>query len=205
VAFTRRMVALDSNTDKLEFLITKGIFFLLGYVDQRMASVFGLDVFYMLATVEDKTRPIWIIIDSPGGELTSGLAIYDTIRILVKSGRTVNILAMGDVSSMAGCIMQAGSRRYALPSTQFGVHQARIGPSDEKTEVNEMKDNARELDRLNDIVLGLISGRTGMPMKELKRKSKKTDLNLNAQEALSFGPHGLIDEITEVPPFLSIL
>lgn len=189
---------------KLETLYSKGIFVVPGTVDDGMAFTFMMDLFYSeLSGSVNKDAPLWVVVNSPGGLIPHGLGVYDIIRALIAKGRTVNTIGYGEVASMAVCIMQAGSQRYSLPNTQYLIHQASYsGGGDERREVNEMAEDAKELERMNNIVLGIISERSGMDMKKLKKISKKTDYSLNPRDAKNFGPKGLIDEIVTTPPFL---
>ena len=147
-------------------------------------------------------KPLWVFINSPGGDIFQGLAIHDFFKALRNHGIEINIVGMGLVASMAVSILQAGTRRYAFPNTQFTVHQASLtGGGDRQQEVNEVVEQAKELERLNEIVLETIDERSGMNMEELKRLSKKTDYSVSAESAKRFGPNGLIDEIVTTFPF----
>jgi len=120
----RKVMRLDPGDEKRELLAEKGIFFL-DEIDENNAYVIFLEVIYL--HLINFNSPIWIILNSPGGDAASGLAIIDTIRALVKKGRVVNILGVGEVASMATAVMQAATKRYCLPNTQFLVHQVRDG------------------------------------------------------------------------------
>ncbi len=186
---------------KLETLIKKNVFFLVGIIDCRMSYTLLMDLVYQKLT-KPVEGPMWAIINSPGGMLEQGLAIYDTMQMLAKTGTQVNTVAIGDMASMAVSILQAGTRRYSLPNSQFTLHQAALGGVPGRQEVNSLMDIAKELERQNKIVLQIIAERSGMPMEELFELSKKTDFSMNAQAALKFGKHGLIDEVITSLPFL---
>lgn len=195
-----RSVRIDAIDEKLETLANKGIFMLGGPID--LGSVGGLltNVLPMLS-FEDK-KPIWVLLDSPGGDITQGFAVHDFLRALVEQEWQVNILCIGQVASMAVAIMQAGTKRYSFPNTQFTIHQASLySEGDDRIEVNKMAEETRELKRLNHIVLKIIADRSGIEMRQLLKRSKKTDYSINAEEAKKFGQHGLIDEIVTTFPF----
>jgi len=191
---------LEPGDEKRYALADRGILILDDEINGAASYSLTLDFLYRHLLDIDTT--IWIILNSPGGEVAYGLAIYDGIRMLVENGKTINILGMGHVASMATAIMQAASRRYSLPHTQFLVHQVHqtIGFF-EVEEVNQGKERVEETERLNDIVMGLIANRAGIELAKLKELSKKTDVWLDPVQARQLGPNGLIDEIVTRIPF----
>ena len=204
MADIRSMIRTSVVDHKLETLMKKNVFFLVGVVDCRMSSTLLMDLVYQKLT-EPVEGPVWAIINSPGGLLGQGLAVYDTLRMFAEKGMQVNTVAIGDMASMAVCVLQAGTRRYSLPNAQFVVHQARglPGIGEDLPEVNELLESAKESERQNKIVLQIIADRCGMPMGKLFEISKKTDCAMNAEAALKFGKHGLIDEVVTSLPFLN--
>ncbi|KKR02541.1 MAG: ATP-dependent Clp protease proteolytic subunit [Candidatus Yanofskybacteria bacterium GW2011_GWA1_39_13] len=197
----RRHVDLDIVDEKMEFLADKGIFILGG--DVCMESFYALLVGILPKLYTQRDRRVWVILNSPGGDIFQGFAMYDFLKAIANQGVEVNVVGMGMVASMAVCIMQAGTKRYAFPNTQFTVHQASLSGGDQSQEVNEMIETAREVERINKIVLGIISERSGMDMEELLKISKKTDYSVDARNAIAgkFGPQGLIDEVITMFPF----
>lgn len=198
----RRVMRLDPIDEKIEFLADKGIFFLGGGIDT--VTFFGLftGILPKLYSFGNKKK-IWVVLDSPGGDIFQGLAIHDLLKAVAMQGVEVNIIGIGMVASMAVCIMQSATKRYAFPNTQFTVHQASMSGDGERQEVNEMIETAKEIERINEIVLKIISERSGMGMEELMRISNKTDYSVGADKATAqkFGPHGLIDEVVTTFPF----
>jgi ATP-dependent Clp protease protease subunit len=197
---TRKIIEISLPQAKLEELYLKGVFIVPGAIDMSSSVTLTMDLLYY--SFFNPAFPIWIVLNSPGGSIIQGLAMYDTIRALVESGREINIVGMGDVASMAVCIMQAGTKRYSLPNTQFIIHQASVHGSSDSEEVNNLAERTKEIQRQNDIVLNIIAERSGISMKRLKTISNKTDLAYNAVDAKAFGSHGLIDEILTSFPFL---
>lgn len=199
----RTVVNISLTEQRLDNFCRRGIFFVPGMIEGGTAmSIFiealnsGLDHF---------PKDSWFFINSPGGMIDQGFAIYDTIKMLVGSGRIVNTVGIGEVASMALVILQAGTKRYSFPNTQFMVHQASIFTEGdgERKEVNTLAEDAAELKRMNMIVLKILADRCGMDMKQLMRLSKKTDITISAQHAKDFGKNGLIDEIITTLPFLN--
>ena len=199
----RRMVKLNLAEVKLEKLFDNNVLFLPGVIDAATSLSLVLDVLHAGITQDVKKEPLWVIISSPGGEISSGFAIYDTLMMIRESGREVYTVGLGEVASMAVCILQTGTKRFSFPNTQFTVHQASIsGGEGGKREVNQFAEEAKELERVNKIVLTVISQRSGMDMKKLRTLSKKTDYSFDAKTAIEFGPLGLIDEVITCFPFM---
>lgn len=197
----RSVMRLMPGDEKRIALAQKGILLLDNEIDDSSFNIVTINLIYMVSVVLTPS-PIWIILNSPGGSVAQGFGIYDAIQMLVRKGKVVNILGLGHVASMATAVMQAGTRRYSTPLTQFLVHQIRstIGFFGMEEEVNQGRERQQEMDRINDIAMGLIANRAGMGLEEIKRLSEKKDFWLDPVSAKNFGKNGLIDEIiTELP------
>lgn len=189
---------IDVKTDLLE---KNGIIILGEEINSIASYTFCLDALFRWFNEEDpRAEPLWIVLNSPGGGVYEGFTIYDMIVALTKQGKEVNIVGIGMVASMAAFIMQAATKRYSLPCTQFLIHQIRESFYKEQ-EVDQAEERVKELKRLNDIVIGAIAKRSGMSPGKLKILAKKTDIWLNPEEAKNFGKKGIIDEIVETFPF----
>lgn len=195
----RRIMRLQPGDEKRMALAEKGILFL-EEINESSSYLVTLDFIYKHLCSINMT--VWIILNSPGGGVGDGFAIHDAIKALGER-RTVNILGIGRVASMATAIMQAGTRRYSWPNTQFLVHQVREAPSffNQGQEVNEGREKQQEMDRINDIVMGIIASRVGVDLGQIKKLSEKKEYWLDAEKARGFGSHGLIDEIVTGLPF----
>ena len=203
----RKVMSFKPGDEKRELLARNNIFFLNDEIDEGSSYMLSLGFLYShFLNKENKEvsdKPLWIILNSPGGFVHQGFAIYDSIAMLVKNGREINILGVGMVASMATFILQAATKRYSLPHTQFLIHQiSQTMTFFEKEEVNEGEERIEESKRINEIMLETIAKRCGVDIEELKKLSKKKDFWLSAEQAKSFGKNGLIDEVIEVPPFL---
>lgn len=196
----RTVMNFEPGDEKRFILADKGVLIMDDEIDGSASYSITLD--FMHRYLMGFKDPVWLLLNSPGGEVSHGFAIYDNIRMLVENGVTVNILGMGRVASMATAIMQAASRRYSLPHTQFLIHQIShtIGFF-ETEEVNQGKERIEEMERLNDIVMSLIADRTGIEVEKLKELSKKKDVWLDPLRAKQLGTNGLIDEIVTKFPF----
>lgn len=192
---------LEAGDEKRDFLGERGVLFLTGGIDEPTSYEINLNIMYLDATGSLDDKPLTVILNSPGGNVDDGLAIYDTLRMLVAKGRRVDIIGAGLVASMATVIMQAGTRRLSFPHTQFLVHQAsKIIGFFGSSEISHVQEEVKELERLNNIVLKVISDRAGMELDELKNLCRKTDYWLDAEGAKKLGTNGLIDEIVLTLP-----
>ncbi len=138
---------------------------------------------------EDPDRDINLYIQSPGGVVTAGLAMYDTMQFLKCP---VSTLCLGQAASMGAVLLAAGAtgKRYALPNARIMIHQVLGGASGQYTDVEIA---TREMQRMRDSLNGILSKHTGKPIEQIL---KDTDRNyfMSAQEAKDYG---LIDEIID--------
>jgi len=138
---------------------------------------------------EDPDRDINLYIQSPGGVVTAGLAMYDTMQFLKCP---VSTLCLGQAASMGAVLLAAGAtgKRYALPNARIMIHQVLGGASGQYTDVEIA---TREMQRMRDSLNGILAKHTGKPIEQIL---KDTDRNyfMSAQEAKEYG---LIDEIIE--------
>jgi ATP-dependent Clp protease, protease subunit len=141
----------------------------------------------LLLSAEDPRGDISLYINSPGGSVTAGLAIYDTIRLIPND---VSTLAMGLAGSMGQFLLTAGTKgkRFSLPHAQILMHQGSAGFGGTAADVEIY---AEQLDRLGTTVLRLTSEHTGQPMEKVERDSRR-DRWFTAEEALAYG---LIDHV----------
>jgi ATP-dependent Clp protease, protease subunit len=159
---------------------------LYGAVNQDMMAHFvNLSTYH--ATVSKK--PIDIFINTPGGEVMQGLAIYDQIKWLQRQKIKVTVTATGMCMSMGVPIMQAADVRRSTSHTRFLLHQMSYGAVGSHDSV---RDRVQESDRLVAILDGILVERSKLTLDELHRLTERKDYVLDANEALV---HGLIDEI----------
>jgi len=194
----KKVMRMLPGDEKRDLLQHHGILFLDDEIEEGATYTTCLDLIYLHKI--GFNRPLWIALKSPGGSIHEGLAIYDCVRALTQQGIPVNILGMGYVASMATVIMQAATKRFSFPHTQFLIHQLSQTVV-AKEEVNEGEERVEENKRINSICLQLIAERVGIDIKKLRALSKKKDYWLDAAGAKNFGTNGLIDEITLTFPF----
>jgi ATP-dependent Clp protease protease subunit len=141
---------------------------------------------YLASTSKE---PITLILNSPGGYVYEGLMIYNTMKRLVASGIELTCEVRGMAASMGAIILQAASKRVASSDTRFLIHEV---SSISWGTTSQLQEEAEEVKKLNELLNGIISKKTGKNLEELTALEKKTDVWFSAQEALNFG---LIDEI----------
>jgi len=136
---------------------------------------------------EDPDRDIFLYLNSPGGLITSGLAIYDTIQY-VKCD--VSTICIGQAASMAAVLLSAGAKgkRYALPNARLMIHQPLGGAQGQATDIEIA---AKEIVRYRELVEDILVKHTDQP-KERIHKDADRDFFMSAQEAVEYG---LIDEV----------
>jgi len=143
----------------------------------------------LLLSAEDPRGVISLYINSPGGSVTAGLAIYDTMRLIPND---VSTLALGLADSMGQFLLTAGTpgKRFALPHAQVLMHQGSAGFGGTAADVEIY---ANQLERLGQTLLRLTSEHTGQPIETVERDSRR-DRWFTAGEALAYG---LIDHILD--------
>jgi ATP-dependent Clp protease protease subunit len=140
----------------------------------------------------DGARPITLYINSAGGNVTDGLAIHDAIRHLVSLGVPITIVVQGMAYSMGSVVLQAASpgRRFAFPHSWMMIHEPAKWAGWQSTTAA-----AQHLDRLKQMqsqIYQILSERSGRPLRQIIRDTKRTDFYLDAQKAKEYG---LIDEV----------
>lgn len=177
-----------------DHLLQKREIFLTDQVDAAMATELIKQLMYLER--EDNTKEITIYINSPGGEVISGLAIYDMISLMKSPVRTV---CYGAASSMGAVIFLAGDKREMLLHSRLMIHD----PSYSHNDIGGRKPHEiqHELDKLNEIRLALadiIAERTGKSVEEIYRITAE-DTYYNSKEALEFGlATGIVNEFTQI-------
>ena len=136
---------------------------------------------------EDPEKPISLYINSPGGSVTAGLAIYDTMQHV---RAPVSTICMGQAASMGAVLLLAGAagQRYALPNARIMMHQPHGGARGQATDI-ELQ--AREILRLRGYINAIIQKHTGHALERIEKDTER-DYYLSAEEARQYG---LIDEV----------
>ncbi len=140
---------------------------------------------------EDPDKDISLYINCPGGIISSGLAIYDTMQLIRPD---VSTICVGLAASMGTLILCAGTKgkRYALPNATIHMHQAVGGAQGQASDIEIA---AREIMRLQDVIRGILVKHTGQPMEKVTHDTDR-DFYLNPEQAVKYG---IVDEILGKP------
>ncbi len=167
-------------------LLKERIVFLGSPVDDNVANLIIAQLLFLEA--EDPDKDIYLYINSPGGYVSSGLAIYDTMQYIKPNIVTI---CMGLAASIAALLLAAGtkSKRYALPNSRIMIHQPEIhGLSGQATDIII---HAKEITRLKDRLNSILSLHTGQPKEKIEKDSDR-NFFMSPEEAKEYG---IIDEI----------
>lgn len=179
----------ERSYDIYSRLLKDRIVFLSGQVEDHMANVLIAQLLFLEA--EDPDKDIYLYINSPGGVVTAGLAIYDTMQYIKPD---ISTICIGSAASMASVLLAAGTRgkRFALPHSQVMIHQPLGGVQGQATDIEI---HAREILRMRKELNGILSAHTGQPL-EVIEKDTERDNFLTAEAAKAYG---LIDDILTRP------
>tara|TARA_B100001057_G_scaffold478058_1_gene548063 strand:+ start:1139 stop:1750 length:612 start_codon:yes stop_codon:yes gene_type:complete len=168
-------------------LLKERIVFLVGPVNDNVASLVTAQLLFLES--EDPNKEISFYINSPGGLVTSGLGIYDTMQYI---NSPVSTLCIGQASSMGSFLLSAGEKgkRYSLPNSRIMVHQPSAGFQGQATDIQI---HAKEILSLKTRLNKIYSKHTGKSVDEIS-KALERDNFMNPDEAKSFG---LIDSVVE--------
>ncbi|MFW5836611.1 MAG: ATP-dependent Clp endopeptidase proteolytic subunit ClpP [Desulfovibrionaceae bacterium] len=154
-------------------------------VDDHVSGLICAQLLFLES--EDPEKEIYMYVNSPGGSVTAGLAIYDTMQYITSP---VSTLCLGQAASMAALLLSAGApgMRYALPHSRILIHQPLGGFQGQATDIDIQ---AREILRLKDSLNDILSSHTGQDLERI-RKDTERDYFMNAEEAKTYG---LVDGI----------
>ena len=154
-------------------------------INDDVANLIVAQLLFLQA--EDPAKPIQLYINSPGGSVTAGLAIYDTMQIL---SCEVHTYCIGQCASMGAVLLCAGAKghRYALPNSRIMIHSVSSGT---EGTIHDMKRHFEESQRLNDVLTKLIAQHSGKTEKQVA-KDMDRDYFLSAAEAVEYG---LVDQV----------
>ena len=171
--------------DIYSLLLRERIIFLGTAIDDQIANLIIAQLLYL--DREDPDKDINLYIHSPGGQITAGLAIYDTMQ-LVRSD--VSTYAVGMTASMGTVLLCSGApgKRFCMPNSTIHMHQALGGA---RGQAADIEIQAREILRENDIIRGILVKHTGQDDERI-RKDFDRDFYMNAEQAKSYG---MVDEI----------
>ncbi len=166
-------------------LLKDRIVFIGGPIDDAVANVVIAQLLFLES--EDPDKDIHLYINSPGGVVTAGLAIYDTMQHVRPN---VSTICLGSAASMAAILLTAGEKgkRYALPYARIMIHQPHGGAQGQATDIEI---HAREILRMREVGNEILARHTGQTLEKIQRDVER-DLFMSSQEALTYG---LIDSV----------
>jgi ATP-dependent Clp protease protease subunit len=175
--------------DIYSLLLKERIVILGSPINDQIANVIIAQLLFL--DREDPDKDISLYINSPGGVINAGLAIYDTMQLITPQ---VSTISFGLAASMATVLLCSGAKgkRYALPNSTIHLHQAFGGAQGRAADVEIA---AREIMRLQEIIRSIIAKHTGQPMEKIIHDTDR-DFYLNPEQAVEYG---LIDEVLKKP------
>lgn len=166
-------------------LLKERIVFIGTPVDDNVANIIIAQLLFL--QMEDPEKDVNVYINTPGGSVTSGLAIYDTMQFIKPD---VNTYCMGQAASLGALLLAAGTKgkRYALPHSRIMIHQPWGGAQGAATDINIQ---AQEILRLKTKLNEILAKHTGQPIEKIEKDSDR-DYFMSAEEAKAYG---LVDEV----------
>lgn len=158
-----------------------------GEIDDYLANIIVSQLLFLES--EDPDKDIYLYINSPGGIITSGLAIYDTMQYIKPE---VSTICIGSCASMAAVLLAAGAKgkRYALPHSRIMIHQPLGGV---QGQASEIEIHAKEILRLKKELNTILSKHTNKQLRTIEKDTER-DYFMSAQEALEYG---IIDKVLQ--------
>ncbi len=175
----------ERSYDIFSRLLRERIVFLTDEIDDQVATLATAQMLFLEA--EDPDKDIYLYINSPGGAVTAGLAVYDTMQYIRPD---VSTLCMGQAASMAAVLLAAGTvgKRFALPHSRIMIHQPMGGAQGTASDIDIQ---AREILRIREQVNSLLATHTGQDLAKIEADTDR-DRFMSGTEAVEFG---LIDEV----------
>jgi len=169
-------------------LLKERIIFIGTPMDDEISNLIIAQMLFLEA--EDNEKDINIYINSPGGVVTAGLAIYDTMQFLKSP---ISTICIGQAASMGAMILSAGSKgkRYALPNARIMIHQPLGGAQGQATDIEIQ---TKEIMRMKKLLNEILAKHTGQALSKIEKDTDR-DFYMSAKEAMDYG---LIDEVIEL-------
>ena len=161
-------------------LLKERIIFLPSYIEDDMANLVIAQMLFLEA--EDPDKDVYLYVNSPGGSVTAGLAIYDTMQYVKPA---VSTICMGQAASMGALLLCAGAKgkRFALPHSRIMIHQPLAGVQGQATDIDIQ---AREILRIRDELNRILMTHTGQPAERITKDTDR-DFFMTADQAKEYG------------------
>ncbi len=183
----------ERSYDIYSRLLKDRIVFLGGEINDDVANLVVAQLLFLES--EDPDKDIHLYINSPGGVITAGLAIYDTMQYIRPD---VSTICIGQAASMGSLLLASGApgKRYALPLSRIMIHQPLGGARGQSTDIQIQ---AREILRMREILNGIYEKHTGQPVDRINQDTERDNF-MSAEEAKEYG---LIDQVVASRPAAS--
>ena len=180
----------ERSYDIYSRLLKERIIFLVGQVEDHMANLIVAQMLFHES--ENPDKDIHLYINSPGGAVTAGLAIYDTMQFIKPQ---VSTLCIGQAASMGALLLTAGAKdkRFALPNSRIMVHQPLGGFQGQASDIDI---HAKEILSIRDRLNGIMAHHTGQDIKKIERDTDRDNF-MNGEQAAEYG---LIDSVMKSRP-----
>lgn len=171
-------------------LLKERVIFLVGPVNDQTANLVVAQLLFLES--ENPDKDISLYINSPGGSVSAGMSIFDTMNFIKPD---VSTLCMGMAASMGAFLLTAGAKgkRFSLPNAKVMIHQPLGGTQGQATEIEI---HAREILKTRDQLNRILAAQTGQPLEKIERDTER-DYYLSAEEAQAYG---LIDQVVNKRP-----
>lgn len=181
----------ERSFDIYSRLLKERVVFLVGPVDDHMANLVVAQLLFLES--ENPDKDISLYINSPGGSVTAGLAIYDTMQFLKPD---ISTMCVGQAASMGSLLLTAGAagKRYSLPHSRIMIHQPWAGGI--SGQASDIEIHAREILSLRERLNAILSRHSGRSMEEIAHDTER-DRFMSAADAQTYG---LIDEVLDKRP-----
>ena len=177
----------ERSYDIYSRLLKDRIIMLSGEINDAVASSIVAQLLFLEA--EDPDKDIYLYINSPGGVITSGMSIYDTMNYIKPD---VSTICIGQAASMGAFLLSSGAKgkRYALPHARIMIHQPLGGAQGQATDIEIQ---AKEIVRLKHMLNEILAKNTGQPLRKIAKDTDR-DFFMSSQEAQEYG---LIDQVLD--------
>ena len=175
----------ERSYDIYSRLLKERIIFLVGQVEDHMANLIVAQMLFLES--ENPDKDIHLYINSPGGAVTAGLAIYDTMQFIKPQ---VSTLCIGQAASMGALLLTAGAKdkRFALPNSRIMVHQPLGGFQGQASDIDI---HAKEILSIRDRLNGIMAHHTGQDIKKIERDTDRDNF-MNGEQAAEYGLIGSV-------------
>ncbi|MBI5699756.1 ATP-dependent Clp endopeptidase proteolytic subunit ClpP [Candidatus Saganbacteria bacterium] len=166
-------------------LLKERIIFIGTPIDDEISNLIIAQLLFLAS--EDASKPVSMYINSPGGVVTAGLAIYDTMQYLQTP---ITTICIGQAASMAAVLLAAGNKgnRFALPNARIMIHQPLGGAQGQATDIEIQ---THEILRVKKLLNEIVAKHTGQPLAKVEKDTDR-DFYMSADEAIKYG---LVDEV----------